>query len=615
MPGSATFHGGLVTLALYTAFATLLATCTSPLALRHRLRWPATLLIIGPLSLCSLNHFVALFTYLDTQLYPALEGWILLLDNASQVFRLVLSQYFYLFAALLAGHALFIAGTARLMLRQRATCGTSLLVGGVVVVGTVLLPILLGEDVQTETAETVLLKSLLKRPEAPSIPALHLAKSGPPLRSGKHWLSRARSSRGPRPNVLLIVLESVPAGHLHHEGYARDVSPHLDAIAKGAVRFSRVWSSSTHSNYAQMAILSSLFPRRGSTLDVYQTLSYPRTLPHDIFVQLGYASATFSSQNEHWGGMRRFQKTRTRYTFVDSNTYPGRRMNVKRAGEEKLPDSLTVKLASDWIRGQKDPWFVYLNLQRTHFPYTLPENAEPVYLPAKPHWPSFRFMHYPREDLIPAKNRYDNALRYVDQQIGELHQTLQRVDQLDQTLWIIVSDHGEAFYDHGMVTHGKSLWEAESRTPLLFYWPGELEPQLVEEPTSHLDIMPTTLHLLTLPPHPSYQGRPVRVRDALQNTRKRSSIIPLTMQGLVHADAVVCWPWKYIQDHSRQQTQLYHLARDPAETRNQANARPVVASSMHRALQTFVEAQLEYHQSTSSLPERRFAPRLPRCPF
>ena len=59
-------------------------------------------------------------------------------------------------------------------------------------------------------------------------------------------------------------------------------------------------------------------------------------------------------------------------------------------------------------------------------------------------------------------NRYDNALRFSDEQLGRIHRYLELIGELDNTLWIVTTDHGEAFFDKGLVTHGKTLYEFET---------------------------------------------------------------------------------------------------------------------------------------------------------
>ena len=433
-------------------------------------------------------------------------------------------------------------------------------------------------------------------------------EAGPPKSAESLWSLAIENHVGPRPNVILLTLESVSYKHFAFEGYKRGVTPNLDALAKGGLRVRRAWSTATHSNYAQMAILSSLFPRRGTQLDMYHKLDYPRLLPHDLFHRLDYATATISSQDETWQGMLRFQKTDTPTEYWHAQDHEGPFIDT--GTERVVPDELTMARIKRWIRKHKDEkWALYVNLQATHFPYRLPEQAARPFRPDEPNPATFTYLRYPESELEIVKNRYDNALSYVDRQVGRLRNHLRTLGLESDTLWVVTSDHGELFHEHGMVTHGKTLYEGETRIPVIFYWPGHIEPRDLLRPASHLDIMPTVAGLLKLPPHPSYQGA-----SLLETPVGAPPAVFMNIQGLRFVDGVVCYPWKFIYDATGRQAMLFHLERDPQENDNLLQKNPDVAAKMASVLQAQIDAQLDYHEGDSERREAFFQPRLARCP-
>jgi arylsulfatase A-like enzyme len=492
--------------------------------------------------------------------------------------------------------------------------------GGVALLG--LPPVvtqLLDHDVQS--TEIALYASMLESMEdeaAADEPAPKTIE-GAKVREGMAYRERlqgiGRARRGELPNVLLLVLESVPARHTGFGGYDRPVTPNLDRIAAESLRMRRVWTTSTHSNYAQMAILSSLFPRRQGSLDVYRRLDYPRALPQDLLRPLGYDTATISSQNEDWQGMRRFQSTRTPHYFFDSHDFHGRK--IGRSSDGKLYDQDTIDEAIRWLgEPRSGPFYLYVNLQATHYSYHYPTSAPPPF-PA----PSIRSLRdrgftvsYMAIDpgARPAmRDHYDNALHYQDAQIGRLVEALEARGLYDDTLLVVTADHGESFGEAGVVTHGKTLREPEARPPLLVRYPGRVDARDVDLPVSHLDIMPTVLDLLGLPPYPGYQGR--SFVDARAYAKERRGIF-LTMQGIRYMDAVVCYPWKLVDDRSGRRVHLYDLEHDPAERRDQFAIRPRIARALHRLLRAQIAAQLAYHRVRHVGPDTRFQPRIMRCP-
>ncbi|NRA33694.1 MAG: sulfatase-like hydrolase/transferase [Polyangiaceae bacterium] len=245
-------------------------------------------------------------------------------------------------------------------------------------------------------------------------PKTKLIEAGPKFVAERLWRMGAVASE--MPNVLLVTLVSIRRDRLGYEGGTTGATPELDSIAARSVRFRRVWTTAAHSNYSQMALLSSLFPYRGTGTDMYTGLSYPRFLWHDMLSTIGYRTATISSQDETWQGMLRFQQTGTPTHYFHALDYEGE--HVDTGAEYVVPDAHTAALATQWIDQQgDDAWGLYVNLQATHFPYKVPPGVERPYQPTGPLQGEYNYFSYDDRNSLVAKNRYDNALRYVDQQL------------------------------------------------------------------------------------------------------------------------------------------------------------------------------------------------------
>ena len=437
------------------------------------------------------------------------------------------------------------------------------------------------------------------------------AKAGLPLSSGKLWETAATANRA-RPNFLLIMLESIAVGRLGYMGGERPTTPNIDRLARNSVRFRRAYTTATHSNYAQMAALSSLFPRRGTALDMYHKLDYPRVLPHDVFHLAGHRTATISSQDESWQGMIRFQRTGTETEFWHAPDYEG--THIDTGSERVVPDHVTAARARDWVAsraGQGEAWSLYVNLQMTHFPYKIPSDQPTPFQPSNPTG-TFNYLGYKRADLGRVVNRYDNALAYVDRQVGVLIDGLRESGQLDDTLIVLTADHGEAFFEHGGVTHGKTLYDEEARVPLLMHWPKRLPANDVAVPVSHLDIMPTVVELAGLPPHPAYQG--TSLRSVIDGDDDRPGGIYLNIQGIRNAEAILCWPWKMIMERTSGAMYLFNLAQDPREKKNRLVAEAKVAGALRATLDAQLSAQHDYHGGDDRQRKTHYVPRLLSCP-
>lgn len=435
-----------------------------------------------------------------------------------------------------------------------------------------------------------------------------LAPPGPSLKDGDAWLGAIHRD-GPRPNVIMVMLESVSPYHMSKNGYARPTTPELDRLARDGLDMQRAWTTATHSNYAQPAVISSLFPRRVQGLDEYQTIDYPRFLFHDAFHALGYDNATISSQDEDWQGIRRFQTTGTPTFYWHADDFEGPHLDS--GVEEYVADEFTTDKVLEWMssRNADQPFALYLNYQATHFPYTIPSDAPHPYEPYQPTESTFTYLRYPESERQIVVNRYDNALSYVDLQIGRLRRFLQERDEFDNTLWIVTSDHGEQFFHkEGLVTHGRTLYEVETRVPLFLHWPQGIAPDQRDDPVSNLDAMPTLFDVLEQPPHPSWQGSSFAGGDPKE-------AIFINIQGLRFADGIVCWPYKLIIDRTVRLRHLYNLAEDPDESDNLFESHSEIAARLTDTLRMQLIAQLDYHADDAPEERRaRYAPRLRPCP-
>ena len=103
---------------------------------------------------------------------------------------------------------------------------------------------------------------------------------------------------------------------------------------------------------------------------------------------------------------------------------------------------------------------------------------------------------------------YDNSILWVDRNIGRLLSELVDRDLADRTVVVVVSDHGEAFFEHGFEGHARDLHREVTGTPFLLSLPFRLDPGVVvEEQVENVDVWPTLLDLLGLPPLPESDGR------------------------------------------------------------------------------------------------------------
>jgi arylsulfatase A-like enzyme len=419
-------------------------------------------------------------------------------------------------------------------------------------------------------------------------------------------------------NVILVLFDSAQPTVLRSLGGTTDVMPRVDELARSSLRFS-MYAQASHSNYADPAVLSSHYPLRDPRHHEYpKSPPYPRVLIYDVLKQLGYRTGLVSSQNEHWGNMHAYFDTGGLDHFFHSESLagaaipdadPGFAEWAKEWGRSgKIDDRDTIDEAIRFVgRAPADkPFFLYVNLQNSHFPYHVPEGFPRRFQPETIDFP-YAFGNYPKEKVAVVKNRWMNSLAYVDQQIGRLLDHVKATGAFERTLFVIGADNGEAFYEHETVCHAGPIFDESVRVPVILHGPG-VEPGTHAGLSQALDITPTVLGRLGLPAHPSFQG--LDLLDGLTVGSRSVHVVAQTPKA--NQLALVRDGWKIIYDYWYDAYLLFDLTRDPGEKQDRARDEAGRLRVMATELRAWERTQLEYYSNrelmrTTYPPVLRFA--------
>ncbi len=290
---------------------------------------------------------------------------------------------------------------------------------------------------------------------------------------------------GARPNLLLIVLDTVRADRLGPYGYERETTPALDAFAREhATVFEEVRATSSWTLPSHASMFTGLFPGehgadhpRDPADEVALGIAGrpARMLPPDVPTLAerlrveGYRTGAIVANDAYLDhrfgldrGFERYDDRRASYVgnYLALVQLFGMRL---RTGHVLYRDASTISdLALNWlesVRGER-PFFLMLNYMDAHQPCFPPapfdhefgseQPADPLRLEAA---------------LIPLV--YDRALRYIDSEVKRILDWLVAQGLFERTAVIITSDHGEAFGEHGYWTHAWELYEELLRVPLL----------------------------------------------------------------------------------------------------------------------------------------------------
>lgn len=437
-------------------------------------------------------------------------------------------------------------------------------------------------------------------------------------RDGTAWPIPAADRR---PDLVFVKIESLRHDVIGREHQGRLIMPRLTALAARAVVFERAYAPTTHTDYSDPSVLASLHPLRTRKHHYYRSSDpWPRTLVYDLCAAAGYETALFSSENERWGSKDAFLQTPglqhfhdaersgepTRVLAEDTGVAEAVRLGDLQGGV--LDDARTTSAALAWLQARQassKPRFLYLNLQSSHFPYFLPPESPRPFSPSAMDFGA-SFVDYPARYAEQARNAYFNALAEADRQLGRL------LDALGpDVVLVLFGDHGEAFHEHGQVTHGRLPTEPVARTAALIVAPGRLQPRREAYPLALIDLVPTTLAAIGWAPHPNFQGI-----DALAADRPPLAerlVFAHVENPLARIDAVwAAGRWKLVRDRMRGGEALFDLQSDPGERQNllAGPSPPAIAAELGAVLSAWRARQLAYYHFPHYY-ERAWPPRAP----
>ena len=387
----------------------------------------------------------------------------------------------------------------------------------------------------------------------------------------------------PTINVVLITLDTTRADHLGCYGYDKPVSPRIDRFAAQSTIFERAVCSAAVTPVSHASILTGQHPYRHG-LRVLHGLAENR-LPDaaltltEILRSVGYRTAAFISAfpaGSRFGlhqGFETFDETFMHDELadvVDGLGAVNTGDNQRRAGD-------TTDLALQWLDRTDTTFFLWLH-------YFDPHDAQ--LLPPREFLSGFKVPVGTERDRLRAL--YDIEIRYMDQQIGRVFDALERDGRLEESLIIIVSDHGEGLGDHDWWTHG-ILYEEQIHAPLIIHAPDRPSGRRVNHLVRTIDVMPTVLDVIGMNDHPAtLDGRSLAamLEKDVPDPGLTAYADSVNMLNYVFApgiadrkdDMLFCvtdGTWKYIHHLNRpKESELYDLTRDRREQSNLIASRP-----------------------------------------
>lgn len=430
---------------------------------------------------------------------------------------------------------------------------------------------------------------------------------------------------GPRPNVLLITLDTLRFDALACDGvYRWMTTPHIDQLAADGVLFEQAISQAPSTTPSHCSIMTSVYPNVHDAFNGKPMRSNLPTLAQCL-AENGYHTLAFTSstttRSVNTGLDRGFER------YVDSlvawselfsrdefqNLLVFYMLGI--AQHSQIRGDVVTQRALNWLDERGDgPFFCWLHYFDPHDPYD----------PPPPYDALFAGRFDPATPMRAAREAYAGEVAYTDAQVGRVIDALKARGLYDDTLIVVTSDHGEgfgethwAYVDRG---HASNLYDTTQHVPLIIKPAKSAESprsRRVRDQVELIDIAPTILEYLNLPAPEPFAGRSLAAAlrgDALAEKNRPAHAMtwveaydpakPEEPGKFVRKLAHRTPEWKYIVvDHYNQQ-ELYDLRRDPDEYTNVAERKPDLCAERLEAVKQAMPMERDVWED----PRSRLAP-------
>jgi len=371
-------------------------------------------------------------------------------------------------------------------------------------------------------------------------------------------------------NFLFIVIDALRADHVHFYGYKRETTPNLDRLAERSLVFTNAVAQYPSTGISVPSMLAGRYPE-------YMVWGKPRRRSHyvlkddnllitDVLREHGYVTRAVVSAwiKRNIGGFaRHFHKL--------VGLYPHKEWKKWVRDSSRLTVSRAIEFFERYD-GRK-PFFAFLHFEDPHEPYV---------------------NHSPPGRVFGRKalDRYDSDIYWADLWMGFLLGYLDQKPWMEDTVIIVVSDHGEEFKDHGKRFHGHQIYQESIHVPLVIHIPGQ-PPLVVDERVALVDLFPTILDLTGIPhDRARLQGvsllRTAAGGGGLEPRPVFSMLADREKRPTYRCKVVLRGDFKLILDLTNDRQALFNLAADPREKHDLASEMPAVREELRALLSAFL---------------------------
>jgi arylsulfatase A-like enzyme len=365
------------------------------------------------------------------------------------------------------------------------------------------------------------------------------------------------------PNLVVVILESVGLGAttLGNPGLA--TTPRLAQLARSSVVATRAYAVVPHTSKALVALMCGVEP--APDVEVIEAqVGLPARCLAELLADVGYRSVFLQPAHEHFEDRRALVHAMGFDDFLPGNLLDS--TGFERANYFGYEDQVLLEPSARWLADAQQPFLAtYLTLAPHHDYQTVS-----------------RYEHLALDAEDAEHDRYLNAVRYLDFFLAELLDQYRQLGLLDDTLFLVVGDHGEAFGEHGLQGHNNVLYDEVLRVPWLLYDPtGRLPARSVSWPIHHLDALPTLVDAAGLvATEGAFRGVSMLGEEPDPRTLRAQCWYPRRCAAAIHQGH------KWLHHYDWREPEAFSLQDDPFETRNLLSSEEAISIGPEAARQS-----------------------------
>jgi arylsulfatase A-like enzyme len=391
----------------------------------------------------------------------------------------------------------------------------------------------------------------------------------------------------PPPNIVLISIDTLRYDYLGTTGAPEGVSPAIDRLAREGAVFSRAYSTTSWTLPSHLSLLTGQYPASHGVTTDNQLLAPEKETMAEFLQERGYRTGGFWAGpylHPAWGFAQGFEEYGECVNYRMEVNEEGHVRNTGHANMRSrsgVTGPNTHEHAAAWLRTipEGDPYFLFVHYWDPHTDYEAPAPYDRWLDPDSGSRITGRGIMLDKRvhpDMTDGDRKrlhdlYRGEIRWTDTWIRELIREIQARGEWERTLVILVSDHGEEFFEHGRHGHRLDLYDETVRVPMIARLPGDFAAgSVVDAPASLIDGFPTVAAIV------AGDADPRRAEPEVQGVDLRSLMTthptPRLLYQALHDElrVVRTEDWKLIRNLETGDAELYRVAQDPGEQRNLA---------------------------------------------